>query len=379
MKYDLILKGGRAVDAAVNLDRSMDIGIAGEIISDVASDLNPAEAEKVMDVSGFIVSPGLIDFHAHAAFLNDLGLGKDTDSTCFSSGVTTLVDAGSSGAATFPAFKEFLMGHAQTRLRVFLHISSIGLADLKVGESTYLNLHDCDRAAEIALENAGIIIGIKVRQQREAVGDNGLKPLLLAKQAASLAGGLPIMVHVTNPPVPLKQILEHLEGGDIVTHFLNGSEMGILDDTKRIRESVMEARRRGVIFDVGHGRKHVNFDVSRIAIAEGFFPDTVSSDLHRAGKVGTAKNLPNVLSKFLNLGMDLPSVLTCATTNPARLLNMERSIGTLKKGAVADIAVFKQENGDFPFEDTDGNTLTGQTRLVPKHTICRGMVVWPGS
>ena len=375
MKYDLLLKGGKIVDKASMIDRGMDIGVTGGIIAEVRPDLNPLEARQVVDVSGFIVAPGLIDFHAHA-FLEARELGLETDPTCLSSGVTTLVDGGSSGAATFEGFKEFLIDRAETRLLAFLHISSIGLADLRTGESTYLPLLNPQRTAEMARKYPGLILGIKVRQQKETVGNNGLEPLRLAKQAASLAGGLPTMVHVTNPPVPLSQILDLLEPGDIVTHFLHGRGMGILNGDKRVSAFAREAKQRGIIFDVGHGRNHLNFSVARRALDEGFLPDTISSDLTRGGKAGVVRNLLHCLSKFLSLGMDLPSVLACATTNPARIMKMEGVIGTLKEGACADISVLSLESGDFVFEDCDGNTIRGQRRLMPQYTIRQGRLIW---
>ena len=376
MKYNLLLKGGRVVDKAFPAEGRMDIGIKGEIIAGVKPDLNPKEARRVIDVNGSIVSPGLIDFHAHA-FLEAKELGKETDPTCLSTGVTTLVDGGSSGAATFEGFKEFLIDRAETRLLAFLHISSIGLADLSVGESTYLPLLNPQRAAEMTKKYPGLILGIKVRVQKENVGSNGLEPLRLAKQAAALAGGLPTMVHVTDPPVPLSQILELLGPGDVVSHFLHGRGMGILDREKRISAPVREARQRGILFDVGHGRNHLNFSVARRALDEGFLPDTISTDLTRKGKAGVSRNLPHCLSKFLTLGMDLPSILACATINPARIMKRENVIGTLREGACADIAVFSLETGEFVFEDCDGNTLKGQRSLTPRYTFRGGKLVWP--
>lgn len=375
MKYDLLLMGGKIVDKTSSIDRVMDIGVEGEVIAEVGPDLNPSEARRVIDVSGFLVSPGLIDFHAHA-FLGARELGIETDPTCLASGVTTLVDAGSTGAATFEGFKEFLIERAETRLLAFLHISSIGLADLLTGESTYLPLLNPQRTAEMANKYPGLILGIKVRQQKENVGNNGIEPLKLAKKAASLAGGLPTMVHVTNPPVPLSQILDLLEPGDIVSHFLHGRGMGILNAENRVYASVREARLRGIIFDVGHGRNHLNFPVARRALDEGFLPDTISSDLTRQGKAGVVRNLLHCLSKFLTLGMDLPSVLACATINPAHIMKMEGVIGTLKKGACADIAVLSLEAGEFDFEDCDGHTIRGQKRLASQYTIRRGKLVW---
>ncbi len=376
MLYDLLLKGGRIVDKASFPDQIMDVGVKGEVIAEVKPGINPSEARRVIDVSGFFVAPGLIDFHAHA-FVGASELGVETDPTCLASGVTTLVDAGSTGAATFEGFKEFLMDRTQTRLLAFLHISSIGLADLRHGESVNLPLLDPQRTAEMANQYSGLILGIKVRQQQENVGGNGIEPLKRAKKAAALAGGLPTMVHVTHPPVPLRQMIDLLDPGDIVSHFLHGRGMGILNADRRIDSSVREAREKGILFDVGHGRNHLNFAVARQALDEGFLPDTISSDLTKGGKAGVVKDLLHCLSKFLNLGMDLPSLLACATNHPARIMKMEGTIGTLRKGACADIAVLSLEEGEFVFQDCDGETIQGQKRLAARYTLRRGKLVWP--
>ncbi|MBN1816764.1 MAG: amidohydrolase/deacetylase family metallohydrolase [Sedimentisphaerales bacterium] len=376
MYYDLLIKAGRVIDPSAGLDGKMDIGIAEGKISDVSPDLDADSAREVIDAGRWIVTPGLIDLHAHALFLNGYGLGADLDQVCRSSGVTTLVDGGSSGAATFPVLKEQLIDSCETRIRSFLHISTIGLADLTVGESTYLDLHKPEQAAETARAFPETIVGIKVRQQAEAVGGNGLEPLKLAKQAALQAGGIRTMVHVTHPPLPLKHMLELMDPGDVVTHFLHGRGMGILDEDGGLSGCVFEARKRGILFDVGHGTNHLDFNIARLAIERGFFPDTISTDLTRKNMAGAVKNLPHTLSKFLNLGMALGSVIACATHNPARILGMEGSIGTIKKGAIADIAMFQLESGNFMFKDSQGNDLAGEIRLAPVCTICKGAVTW---
>jgi dihydroorotase len=376
MGYDLLIRNGRLIDTAQGLDERMDIGISGGNIVDVAPGLSASDAGETIDAGGLIVVPGLIDFHAHAMMLGGIGLGTDLDTFCSSTGVTTFIDGGSTGAATFPVFKEFMMDHSKTRLRAFLHISTTGIADLEVGESTYLNLHDPERAAAVAKDHPELIIGIKARVQKDVVGDNGLEPLRLAKHAASLAGGLPVMVHVTDPPAPLEEIVKMLDPGDIVSHFLHGKEWGILDKDNRIHDFVFEARQRGIFFDVGHGRNHVDFNVAKIAIGEGFLPDTISTDLTRGGMTRIVKDLPHTLSKFLNLGMDLSDVIAGATATPARLLGMADRIGTLQKGTVADIAVFALETGDFQFEDAEGNALQGTTHLIPQYTVRQGQRVW---
>lgn len=375
MKYDLLIKDGRVIDKSLGIDKQMDVAVKGDKIAEVGEDLDPREAQQVLEAKGLVVAPGLIDFHAHA-FIEARELGLETDLTCLSSGVTTMVDAGSVGAANFEGFKEFLLERSRVRLLTFLHISSIGIADRCVGEGTYLPYLNPERAAEMAQKYPNLIFGIKVRQQKEVVGANGLEPLKLAKKAARLAGGLPVMVHVTNPPVPLNEILELLDPGDIVSHFLHGRGMGILNEEGKLFPWVHEAREKGIIFDVAHGRNHLNFSVARAALKEGFFPDTISSDLTRLGKVGVVKDLLHCLSKFLNLGMDLPSVLACATSNPARLLRLNGLIGSLKKGAYADIAILELKTGDFSYEDSDGHKISGPFSLTPKYTIAQGQIVW---
>jgi len=217
MKYHLLLKGGRVVDAAAGLDGPMDVGTWGDRIAEVAPDLETSEAGRIIDVSGLIVVPGLIDLHSHA-FIGE-GLGIETDETCRSTGVTTLVDGGSSGAATFTGFKELVIDRAETRLLAFLHISSIGLADHRVGESTYLDLHDPERTAQTAAEYSELIVGIKVRLTRDVIVSEraGLLPLVRARQAAD-ALGLPVMVHPQEAWCEtLDEVLAHLRRGDIVT------------------------------------------------------------------------------------------------------------------------------------------------------------------
>ena len=161
-----------------------------------------------------------------------------------------------------------------------------------------------------------------------------------------------------------------------MSHFLHGKEWGILGSDHRIQDFVKEARAQGILFDVGHGRHHMDFNVAKIAVEEGFLPDTISTDLTRGGMVKTVKDFPHTLSKFLNLGMTLSDVIACATTNPARILGMADQIGALRKDAVADIAVFALEKGDFQFQDTEGNRLQGTIRLTPRYTVQQGQCVW---
>lgn len=370
----LVLKGGELIDPHAGLRGRYDLRFRDGRVAEVGPNL-AAASDRVIDVAGKLVVPGLIDQHAHC-FIGASDLGSRTDAVCASTGVTTFVDGGSAGAATFDGMREFVVNRSRVRILAFLNISAIGLAYLRIGELNHLPYADPEAAAAVAREHRDLILGIKVRNQKEIVGEAGLEPLRRAIRAAKLAGGLRVMIHVTNPPVPLDFILELLRPGDLVSHFLNGRGYGLLDEGGRVKASVREARQRGILFDVAHGRNHVNFPVARAAIAQGFFPDTISSDLTSGGAAGVVKDLPTTLSKFLSLGMPLEDVVRAATAAPARVLGREGELGTLKPGAIADAAVFGLEEGDFEFRDTDGNTLRGRHRLTPYLTLKAGEVWW---
>jgi dihydroorotase len=220
-----------------------------------------------------------------------------------------------------------------------------------------------------------VALGIKVRIQAEVVGAHGLEPLRRGVAAAE-AAGLPVIVHVNHPPVEYAEVLALLRPGDIVSHFLHGRGSGILDGDGRVKAAVLAARRRAIVFDVAHGRNHVNFPVARQALAQGFPPDTISSDLTRPGRAGVVKDLPTTLSKFLSLGMALPDVVRAATAAPARAIGRSGELGTLAVGAAADACVFSVEEGRFAYQDADGNTLDGAKRWTPRLTVRAGRVWW---
>src|SRR5712691_4968309 len=369
----LLLKGGTILDPGAGLAGIMDVRLrAGRVVA-VAPNLRD-DGDLVIGVTGKYVVPGLIDLHAHC-FIGASDLGARTDAVCSSTGVTTLVDGGSAGAGLFDGLREFVASRARTRILAFVNISAIGLAYLHIGELNHLAYADPDAAAGVARDHPDIVVGIKVRNQREVVGDAGVEPVRRALRAAEAAGGR-VMVHVTNPPVALEEIVALLRPGDIVTHFLNGRGDGILDGRRQVKAGIRAGRERGVLFDVGHGRHHVNFDVARAALGSGFYPDTISSDLTSAGRAGCVKDLPTTLSKFLNLGMSLEAVIRAATATPAEVVGRAGEIGTLKPGAVADVAVFDLEGGRFDFEDADRQHLTGPKRLAPVMTIKDGEVWW---
>ena len=374
MRHDLLLVGGHVVDPATGVDGRRDVAFASGRVAAIDTAIPRETAREVVDVSGAYVAPGLIDLHAHA-FIAGHDLGVETDSVCASTGVTTLCDAGSTGAANFAGLREYVMARSDTRVLGFLHIAAIGLSHLGIGEHCYLEYSDPDLAAGVARDHRDVVIGVKVRIQTEVVAQHGLEPLRRGLRAAE-AAGVPVIVHVNNPPVEYGDVLALLRPGDIVSHFLHGRGSGILDAEGCLKETVRGARRRGIVFDVAHGRNHVNFPVARRALEQDFPPDTISSDLTRPGRASVVRDLPTTLSKFLSLGMPLADVVRAATATPARAIGRSGELGSLAPGAAGDAAVFAVDEGRFPYQDADGNTLDGTRRWTPRLTVRAGRVSW---
>lgn len=371
----LLLRGGQVMDPGAGLTGALDVRIRDGLITEVAAGLAP-DGDVVHDVAGRLVLPGLIDLHAHC-FAGASDFGPRTDDVARATGVTTWVDGGSAGAGTFEGMREWVLSRSRVRMFAFLNISAIGLAYLKIGELNHLAYADVDAAVGAARDHADLVLGIKVRNQLEVVGDAGLEPLRRAVRAADAIGGR-VMLHCTNPPVPLAELLALLRPGDVVSHFLHGRGHGILDEKGKVSRDVRAARERGVVFDVAHGRMHVNFPVVRAAFAEGFYPDTISSDLTSGGAAGCVKDLPTTMGKFLSLGMPLADVVRAVTAAPAKVIGRAGKLGTLTAGAVADVAVYELQEGSFDYEDAHGQHITGRHRFVPTLTLRAGEVWWRG-
>ena len=325
-----------------------------------------------IDASGLIVTPGLIDLHVHV-YPGVSHFGIDADVHALAQGVTTVLDAGSSGADTFEGFRRYVINVSATRIFALLNISSLGMISPRVGELEDIRYADVEKAIEVIENNRDVIQGVKVRLSKSIVGKNGIKPLLLAKRVSE-ALKMPIMVHIGNTPMPLTDILAELRKGDILTHCFHGLEHGILDEQGFVLDEVKEAVKKGVNLDVGHGRGSFSFDVAKKALSQGVSPSTISSDLHRYNIFGPVYSLATTISKFLHLGLSLEETLAKVTSVPAKLLGIDERLGCLKKGSIADVSIFKLRSGSFYFEDTMGKIVKARRLLEPMAVIKCGRV-----
>jgi dihydroorotase len=374
VKLDLIIKGGRVLDTAQGLDKVADVGVFRGRIAAIDSDLEGAVTDsrpRIVDAEGAVVTPGLIDVHAHV-YTGVCPLTVHADEMCGPAGVTTVVSAGDAGAHTVEGFRQLIVNQSRTRVLCFLHISSIGLASFPVGESLLPALLDVE-AAETAISLfPDLVVGIKVRQGGAGVtGDNGLEPLRRALTVGE-STARPVMVHITDSEAPLADLLSLLRPGDIVTHCFTGTSHGIVEAGGL--KAVQEARARGVIFDVGHGAGSFDFDAAELAGNAGFWPDTISTDLHSIS-APMAESLPVVMSKMLAIGMPLTDVITATTARAAQVIHRGDTLGSLGVGRVADLTVLDLKSPEVEYRDTFGHVRHSTHQLSCRASVRAG-VVW---
>jgi dihydroorotase len=376
--FDLLIKGGKVIDPSQGLEDLRDVAITGGKVARLDRNIPVKSARQVIDATGKIVTPGLIDIHTHVfPYVGPYGI--EPDPYCVKKGVTTVLDAGTSGAFTFPALKEFIIQTSATRVRALLHVVCIGMvtgSTPHMGELEDLRYCDPQLAVHTAQQNRDLIVGFKIRFSEKYTGPNDLEGLKRARTAADEAS-LPLMTHIAGPFTPLPELLALLKQGDVVTHSFNSLRHGILDTEGKITPEVQEARRRGVLFDVGHGFGSFSFGVAEKSLHQGFLPDTISSDLYIDNINGPVYDLVTTLSKFLLLGMSLPDVIARCTVNAARTFNFGAEIGTMKPGAEGDASVLDLMSGDFTFTDSDGKTRQGHQKLVPVVTVRAGKLFYP--
>jgi dihydroorotase len=363
-KYELVIKSGRVVDPASKLNAVRDVAIAGGRIVAVKANI-PAGGAQTLDAAGKLVVPGLIDIHTHAARMAGWA------DLCLADGVTGLIDAGSQGADRIN--EPLAVAKAAPQLcRVLINIGRAGI----IPEGDTMDLARADAAAckEAIGKNRDMIVGVKARLSRDVAGPNDYEALRRAQEAAS-AFNLPVMIHMGQTITPLPKLLALLKPGDIVTHMFAPPPNSIIDDAGHILPEVIAARKRGVKFDLGNGRTgHLRWDMADSVLKAGFLPDTFSTDWTAEGRTVQIFDFPNVMSKFLMLGMTLDQVIACATINPSRMFPVFHDRGTLKPGAPADVAVLDLRQGSFDFDDNFGGKRKGTQRLIPVATVLGGKV-----
>lgn len=370
MAYDLVIKNGTVIDPAQGLNAKLDVAIAGGKVSAIAPSIPDASGRDVIEAEGLLVTPGLVDLHVHV-WWGVAHLGIEADPHTLARGATTVVDAGSAGANTFPGFQRYVIDRVHARTLAFLHISGMGQLDRDIGELEDIRWARVEPAVETARHFADSIVGIKVRLSESIVGANDVVALDRAIEAASHIGK-PVMIHIGGTKHPLEEIFGKLRRGDIVTHSFTARPPGIVTDGGKMLPAALEARKRGVIFDVGHGAGSFGFRVAERAIEQGFAPSTVSSDVHVYNVRGPVYDLATTLSKFLYMGLPLADVIAMATVRPAEAIGRLGDVGTLKVGAVADVSIMRLTEGPVTFVDAQGDKREGNLRLVPVVTLRAG-------
>ena len=375
---DLLIQGGTVIDPGQHLHAVLDVAVKDGKILAISRDFPEDHARRVLSAKGRIVTPGLIDMHVHC--FDGVSTGINADHYSVNRGVTTVVDAGSSGFPMIGTFVKHIAAPSVTRVYALVEIGPIGT--MLIGQSKYM--YDLDwgidpeLTAEAAENNKPTVVGIKVHLSKEFTSNpQEMEPILLTKalQAAEMSK-LPLMVHIVNAYTPLPEILRRMRNGDIFTHVYNGYPNGVLDANGKVLPEVREARERGIIFDVAEDLRCLSFDVTEKCLQQDFLPD--STDLNKWTIDTHVFDLPTMVSKFMALGMNLDLAIERVTSKPAQVFNYGLQLGTLRPGSEADISIFEIRNGNFEFVDSRGpnsgpvSKRTGHQKLVSQATVCRG-------
>lgn len=376
MQHDLILKGGRVIDPSQRHDGVADVAFKDGKVSAFGKDLSGAK--DVRDVSGYIVTPGLIDMHTHV-YWGGTSLGIDADAYCRNSGVTTSVDTGSAGPGNWAGFRKHVIEPSQARILAYLHVSFAGIYGFShrvmVGESCDLRMMAPTDCVEVADANRDLVVGVKVRVGMHASGDQGTAPLDMALQAAEQLG-MPLMCHIDHPPPSYEDVLAMLRPGDVLTHAFRPFPNAPCTAQGTVKPAVLAARKRGVLFDIGHGKGSFAFRTARAMLANGFYPDTISSDVHALCIDGPAFDQVTTMSKFLCMGMPLNDVIAASTLNAGMMLKRPE-YGSLKVGSLGDATVLSVREGKFDYVDVVGEHLIGDRRIVAEGVALKGAWLHP--
>jgi dihydroorotase len=373
MPFDLVLRGGRVVDPSQKLDAVSDVAFSGGKVAMVGNALKVDPGTDVRDVSGYIVTPGLIDLHTHV-YWGGTSIGIDAEEFCRTSGVTTAIDTGSAGPGNFAGFRKHVIEPSQVRILAYLHVSHAGIYGyshrVMVGESEEIRLMNPIDAVEVADANRDLIVGIKVRVGRNSSGTSGIVPLQIALEAANEVG-MPLMCHIDHPPPSYEEVVSLLRPGDVLTHAFRPFPNSPATAQGTVKKVVLEARERGVFFDIGHGKGSFAFKTARAMLANGFYPDTISSDIHILCINGPAFDQVTTMSKFLCMGMPFPDVVAASTVNAAMALRRPE-LGSLKPGSVGDATLLSIQEGKFDYVDVVGEHLIGDRKIASEGVVIGG-------
>ena len=371
--YDLLLTGGHLIDPSQKIDSIKDVGFKDGRVVEVNDKLDHALAEKVYDISDNIITPGLIDLHTHI-YWGGTSIGIDPTDYARRCGTTTMIDAGTAGAGNFAGFREHIIKPTRPRILAYLNISFAGIFafsdTVMVGESEDVRLLHPRACLNVANLNKDFLVGIKVRVGARASGSMGHAPLDIALEVAEEAG-LPVMCHLDWPPPSPIEVINRLREGDVLTHCFRPFPAAPARSDGRIREEILEARERGVIFDIGHGVGSFGFETAETMLNAGFLPDAISSDVHSLSIKGPAYDQLVTLSKFLHLGMSITDIIAASTTGPARAIRRP-DLGTLSPGSIGDATILSIEKGEFIFTDSLGHTRSGEKKFTLKGIVLDG-------
>jgi dihydroorotase len=377
--FDLIIKNGFLIDPCLNIEEEYDIAFQGEKVAKIEKNIPIKEGVDIYDASGKIVTPGLIDLHTHL-YWGVSHYGINADSSCLSQGVTTAIDAGTSGAENFEGFKKYVIDKSETRIIAFLHISSMGLTlPQEIGELIDFRNLDFQKAVDMGSKHSDIIRGIKIRLNSDIVGEFGPQALVLAKEASNKLDK-PLMVHPGSLPnnLPLSDVLSVLDKGDIITHCFpppyppDLPNSIVLDSKNDVIPEVFDAIKRGVLFDVGHGRGSFSYETAEKAFEQAYLPTSISTDLHSYSIIHPVYDMATTISKFLNMGLPLRKIIELTTISPASILGLDSQIGTLKEGYAGDATILNLEKGTFNFWDSINSKRVGSEFIKVKDIVKGG-------
>lgn len=367
-RYDTIITGGEVIDPGAGIEGRFDVAIAGGRVAAIEPSLDPGLAARVIDATGQYVTPGLVDLHTHV-YWGVTYWGIEPDPVAARTGVTTWLDVGSAGAYSFPGFRRYIAEPSRARIFCLLNLSSIGLI-APTWEFSNLDYCDVELATKIIDDNRDIILGIKARIDRNTTRGVGLRPLELARELADRVD-LPLMVHIGAGPPTIDEVAALLRPGDILTHCFTGGDMRITGPGQSLHSAIASLHERGLVLDIGHGTGSFSYEVTEAALEQGLLPDVISSDIHQMSVQGPMFDLPTTLSKFLSLGLSVPQVIERSTSRAAAAMRRP-DLGTLRVGSVADIAIFRAEQGEFTFYDVHMTPRQGTKRLVNTRTLVEG-------